>query len=246
MTSQTLTDHFLSLAVQEIGFKTPALAQGYIDRFLDGVDLADKNILDIGCGTGLMSIYSACRGAAQVIGLEPEEAGSSSSSAAVFNKMAAALKLANIVCYPQTLQEFAPNGLSFDLILSHSSINHLDEKACVGLRTSRAAREKYLSIFTKLSGITKNGGKIVILDCSPYNFFDTLGMKNPLSSTIEWHKHQTPDLWIELLKQCGYTNPRVDWLVPAKLKSFEKILANRYGAFFTRSAFKLVMEKKSG
>ena len=49
----------------------------FYERFFDGVDLADKEILDIGGGVGLASTYAIVKGASKAVLLEPESDGSS-------------------------------------------------------------------------------------------------------------------------------------------------------------------------
>ena len=123
-------------------------------------------------------------------------------------------------------------------------VNHLDEEACIRLRKDPVAREHYLTIFHKLAAIMKPGGRIIMTDCSPLNFFPTLGLRNPMLPTIEWHKHQSPRVWIPLLSQCGFCDPSVRWVVPRPLVPFGPLVSNEFVTFFLGSKFRLTMTRK--
>jgi len=244
MENKDLINRFFELAVTEWGYYTAEKVQFRISNFLGDVYLDGKAALDIGCGTGLMSIYAACKGAAAVIGLEPEEAGTTSGYLKEFNKMVTTLGLTTATGLSQTLQEFDPQGQLFDLVLMDSSINHLEEEACIHLQNSPEARNRYLEIFNKISSLMKSGGIVIIRDCSRYNFFAALGIKNPLCPVIEWHKHQSPKFWADLMGQCGFTNPKIEWpLLTPKLQAVRKIVCTQIGAYFLRSSFRLVIQK---
>ena len=214
-----------------------------LSDFYKGIDLQDKTVLDIGCGVGLFSIYARCNGAKSVVGLEPVAQGSTSGVLNKFRKSIALLQLHNIKVLPCTIQNYN-TPKNFDVIVLYDSISHLDESACVYLHTGNSNAQKvYGKIFAKIYSMLRTRGEVVIADASSRNFYADLGSKNPFDRSIEWHKHQTPELWIRLLRQCGFVNPQVSWLTPKQLRVFDKVVNNKLVSYFLVSHFRLIMEK---
>ena len=145
---------------------------------------------------------------------------------------------------PVTFQAFDPTGKQFDTILLHNSINHLDETACINLLNDEASQAIYMDIFSKLSSLASSGAKLIVCDCSRYNLFALLRIRNPFAPTIEWHKHQAPEIWVDLLSQVGFVNPKVRWTAFNTLRSPGRILlGNKLLSYFLRSDFRFTMEK---
>lgn len=218
----------------------------YFAQVFRDVDLNGKSMLDIGGGAGIMSLYAACRGASHVVCLEPSSAGSSGESAQTFRQLAHALSLDQVVqLLPITLQEFGAAERIFDIVLLHNSINHLDESACMRLQRSDKSKAVYDSFFQIISEKTAPGGTLIIADCSSRNLFHDLGLKNPFARTIEWHKHQPPDVWVEMLKKHGFVLKNLRWTSFDVLGDFGRILlGNRYASYFLRSHFCLTLIKE--
>ena len=145
---------------------------------------------------------------------------------------------------PVTFQAFDSAEKQFDIILLHNSINHLDETACINLLNDEASKAIYMDIFSKLSSLASSGAKLIVCDCSRYNFFALLKVRNPFAPTIEWHKHQAPKVWVNLLGQVGFVNPRIRWTAFNTLRSPGRILlGNRLLSYFLRSDFRFTMKK---
>jgi SAM-dependent methyltransferase len=218
--------------------------QFYLDYLFKGIRFQDTRMLDIGGGMGVFSFYAACMGAREVVCLEPESEGSSSGMASTFTQLRDALKLRDRVrLLPSPLLDFSDRD-GFDIILLHNSINHLDEPACITLQKNPEARKSYSFIFQHLSSLSKPGGRLVIADCSRYNLFPLLGLKNPFVPQIEWHKHQPPKRWAELLRGAGFNDAKVDWTSFNHLRGVGRaLLGNALGAFFCQSHFRLMMQK---
>jgi len=202
----------------------------------------DKSVLDIGGGSGLISFYAAIQGAREVVCIDPGLAGSSIGIKRQFELLSQELCLETVSFYSNRFQDFNFKDKKFDLILMHNSINHLDENACVKLNFDLKSEMKYHLIFDKISSIMCEGAKLIIVDCSRKNFFNLLGLKNPFSPEIEWYKHQTPHLWIQLLSSHAFTNPQIRWM------SFSGIhhgllLNNYYVSYLLNSHFIIIMNK---
>jgi len=216
----------------------------YLSWLFRNVDIQGSTVLDVGSGSGLFSYFAAWMGAAAVVSLEPEAAGSTSNVIRDYPRVISSLGLNNIELLAIPIQEYDPHGDQFDIVLLHDSINHLEESACIQLRRSRGARIKYERIFDRLQVMTRSGGTLIIVDCSPYNLFSSVRLKNPFSPTIEWHKHQPPGVWVKMLRSHGFIRPSVHWIGFGRLGRIgEVFMDNPVMAFLTTSRFRLEMKR---
>jgi SAM-dependent methyltransferase len=214
-------------------------------RYLfEGVPLRGKTLLELGCGDGWLALYAASCGAARVVGLEPNGAGSTPGETSGFEQRAAALELDNVELVRTTLQEFPAEGATWDVILSRASINHLDEEAASRLHLDEAARSVYRDLFDKIAALCRVGGSLIVADCARGNIFPRLGLRNPLAPSIEWHKHQHPKLWAALLGGSGFGEARIRWMALNSLRTPGRVvLGNRVGSYFLASSFTLTMTR---
>lgn len=235
---------YLDIAIKEKLYSTKDRLQFHTDAIFKGIDFGDKTVLDIGGGTGLYSFYAAARGARKVVCLEPEADGSSAGAIEKIHRLKKLLGRDNVEFKPMTLQAFRPEGETFDLVLLHSSINHLDETACINLLREPKYKAVYRELFSKIFSLSNAGAKLIICDCSRYNFLALLGIRNPFSPTIEWHKHQAPEVWADLLAGVGFVSPGISWSSFNRLGGWGRVLfANKFAAYFLKSSFCLRMEK---
>ena len=235
---------FLSTVVREGLFSNKGNLKFHMDMLFRGIDLKNKRVLDIGGGFGLYSFYAACRGARKVVCLEPEAEGSSLGVTDISHKLNGLLKRNNVALKPVTLQAFEPEGKLYDVILLYDSINHLDETACINLQSSSDSEGVYREIFSKIYLLSDKGAKLIICDCSRYNFFASVKIRNPFVPSIEWHKHQAPEIWAKLLFEAGFVNPKIKWTSFNALRNWGRILTgNKLMAYFLKSHFCLTMDK---
>jgi SAM-dependent methyltransferase len=209
------------------------------------IDFKGKNMMEIGCGKGILCLWAALHGASETVGLEPlaEGAYDSSECHRDFESMARELELPQAKISPLTVQQYTGVENHFDIVLSVASINHLDEKACVHLQDSPDAVRTYEDIFRGIARMMKPGGKLIIVDAARHNVFGDLGIRNPLTPNIEWFKHQQPEYWVELLDKSGFGNPDISWtsgrlLRYAGLRTVPKSLA-----YFGQSVFRLELTR---
>lgn len=244
MNRQQLLDTYYATVVQRGGF-TPAGGRYYMEHLFAGVDFEGKRMLDIGGGRGVFSYYAACMGAADVVCLEPQDAGSTDDMNRVFRETGEQLVgLDNVRLVMDTIQNYDPGDERFDIILSHASINHLDENACIQLHKQESARDVYRDVFRRIAGMCNPGAKLIAVDLSRLNFFALLGVTNPFAPVIEWHKHQPPSLWAQLLAECGFENPRITWgNRRRKNAALRALLNNAVAEYFLTSHFCLRMDK---
>jgi hypothetical protein len=243
-TMEQRVEDFFAMGAREGLWSSTRACRFYIRHLFDGVTLAGKAVLDIGGGKGQYSLYAACAGAVRAVCLEPESAGSSAGMQDAFRTIAAKLDAERASMLPITFQHYQPGPDKYDVILLHNSINHLDEEACIGLHQDARARDTYAAMFRRMHGMMNDSGWLIMADCTRHNFFNCLGLKSPLMPTIEWHKHQPPQLWARLLEETGFGEPRVTWTSINRMGELGRLfLGNRYAAFFLLSHFRLAVRK---
>lgn len=221
-----------------------------IKFLLNGFDIHNKRVLDVGCGRGTLAICLAFLGSIHVVGIDPEGAGSSTGVKHMMPERIKRLGLKNCEFLPVTLGEHPfPDG-SFDLILSYNSINHLHEVTS-DLRQDATAYKVYHKIFRELFRITAPGGMVIISDCSRINLFSGLkkyGISHPIPGMrmIEWEKHQIPSVWKQLLREAGFSLVSQNWYVPAPFRHIRWLIDNPIFSFCTFSHFTLRAQRLSG
>lgn len=215
--------------------------------FLYGqIDFQDKAVLDIGGGSGIHSFYAACCGAREVVCLEPEASGSSRGVVGQFQELGVILECEHVKIEPISVQEFECGSKTFEIIILHDSINHLNEEACVSLLHDAGARSAYREAVAKIFRLSTEAARLVICDCSRYNFFTLLGIRNPFDPGIEWHKRQAPETWVNMLGDAGFVDPKITWSSPNRLRWWGRaLLGNKCMAYFFTSHFRLVMDRRS-
>jgi SAM-dependent methyltransferase len=244
---QTSVNDFFDLMVRRKMYSSKSNLQFYLNTLFDNVKLEQREVLDVGGGSGLLSFYAAVKGAKKAVCLEPENAGSTSGMIKGFYDLRKDFPASlPVELAPHTLQEYLPQAGAdmYDVVIMHNSINHLDEEAGIHLLNSDASYKTYLSIFENVFRIMKKDGVLIITDCSCNNFFNDIGVKNIFTPTIEWHKHQKPGTWITLFKAAGFRDPKTKWLSPNRLgKSGVFIMGNYLMSYLTRSYFKVTIIK---
>lgn len=214
-------------------------------KLFAGVDLEDRTLLDVGCGAGHVGFWAAAHGARRVVGLEPEVEGSSAGVQESFRRIARAVGVEDSVeLVTARLQDCNLANERFDVVLLAASINHLDEEACMRLHEDEQARAAYRKYLRLLANVAAPGAVLIVTDCDRRNLFARLRVRNPLAPTIEWEKHQPPDLWARLLSDVGFEDPTVSWMTLNTLRGpGQAILGNRACAYLTTSVFRLAMRR---
>ena len=244
MNKNQQVDQSFTIVCREGLYSSPGNLRYYANYLFQDMPLVGKTMLDIGGGAGLFSFYAGCCGASRVVCLEPEATGSSPGMASQSQKLLTLLGLKQVYIYPIRFQDFDPGDETFDIILLHQSINHLDEAACSALHYEPQAVETYNGILKRLNAIASPGAKLLIADCSRHNFFALCHLRNPFGPMIEWHKHQSPYRWARLLSDVGFRNPKIRWTSFNSLRFLGRLLfGNKVAAYFLQSSFCLTMEK---
>jgi SAM-dependent methyltransferase len=248
MSDPAKLEEYFSIIAREKMHPSAGRLRFYLQDLFADVDLRNSRVLDIGGGSGLFSFYAACMGAEKVVCLEPESEGSSSGMSARFRRVCEELGVGEkATLRPVTIQSFHPGDSRFDVVLLHNSINHLDEPACIHLLEDEKNREIYRRIFARIASLSAAGANLIVCDCSRYNLFARLGIRNPLAPSIEWHKHQAPEVWASLLRDAGFRDPKITWIPLNLMGSLGRFLTNNpCASYCLNSRFCLRMKKTKG
>lgn len=214
-----------------------------INFIFSNICFKNNNVLDIGGGIGLLSFYASVKGANKVINLEPQMKGASENTTNYFNEINDIINTTNVYFVNQTFQDFN-TAERFDVIILHNSINHLNEDACINLEKKEKAKNIYKNFINKIYKITTDNAQIIICDCSNRNFFNDIGLKNPIDKNIEWEKHQNPNIWLKLFEEEGFEKVRLKYSSFNRLgKSGNILLGNKFFSYFLTSHFCLHVRK---
>lgn len=222
----------------------------YFDLHFGAFDIRNRAILEIGAGNGYLSALCLMRGASKVIALEPESEGSIKG---VNHDFATLLKHVKIDGAMEYLTIDLDNFLAtrpkqtFDYILMCNVINHIYENAVTKLHLSESEKERnlYIKTFEKLYGLLNYNGTLLVSDSGRYNLWNSMGMRFPACPTIDWNKHQDPDVWNILISKARFTSLTIDWLPLYKLRHLRAIVSRKIVAQCLNSYF-LITAKKFG
>ena len=140
-----------------------------------GVDFKGKTLLDVGGGRGVYSCITSTLGATKATIVEPIAEGSNDKMMREFEKIKSLLpeNTAKISLVNNTFQEF-DSAETYDIVLFHNSINHLNEPACEKLPKDEEAQQIYQNIFKKLVSLTHANSYVILSDASRANIFNDL------------------------------------------------------------------------
>lgn len=244
-TDKRKIDNFLQCAIDNGAHSNTRNLRQHLKYMFSDIPLKNKRVLDVGGGSGLLTLWAAVQGA-DALCLEPGAEGSTSGvlekhesiKSCIGSEVSASISAI-------TLQSFlGKSDSSYDVIIMGNSINHVDEEGCIRLAYDDAARSQYLELLSQLYEALTPGGYFVVTDCSRSNFFNDLGLKSPLMPSIEWDKHQSPYFWDKLFQVVGFKPASIQWSSPNTFGTLGRILfGNRLLNYFTLSHFRMVCRK---
>jgi len=189
--------------------RSPGNFKFYLSYLFNSVSFAGTSVLDIGGGSGYLGFYAACRGAREVVCLEPEAGGTNLQMNRTFSRLQSELPNANVERFPCTIQDYRAEK-SFDLVLMHNSINHVIG-GCPTLREDPLLQHDAQQTFVKIFDLCERDAKFLIVDNSRHHAFQLLGMKNPLMPHVGWRHHETPEFWMGMLEEVGFKKESLCW-----------------------------------
>ncbi|HEY8572876.1 class I SAM-dependent methyltransferase [Phenylobacterium sp.] len=202
----------IARAAAHVGFKTADRYRKRCEFLFRGVPLEGAIVLDVGCGKGAFPIWAGLHGAKRALGIEPETDGSTAGTFRQFREAIATLGLANVVeAQRKYLSELTPDDGPFTAVILSQVINHLDEAATIDLHKNPESMSRYVATLTHLRSLMAEGADLVVTDCDSRNFWNDIGLRNPLMPTIEWEKHQPPYIWAEAFSRSGFRLAQTTW-----------------------------------
>lgn len=209
-------------------------------HYFDGVALEGRRVLEIGSGTGTLSLYMALTGAS-VVSMEPEMWGSTPGAASLQAGRAKRLGVAlEFLDADFNAWDFA--GRQFDVIVLEACINHLHESEHSAL-AHPPTFDAYRGIAQRMLALLAPGGVVVASDASRHAFFTmakNYGIRRPWNWTqtsINWRVHQNGRTWAQIFKSAGFSSTQVDYPVPLRLSAFKPIVNTSLANFFLQGRF---------
>jgi len=199
--------------------------------------LKGARVLDVGCGKGTTTFYAALCGAREIVGLDPEAAGSTHGVTDTFSKIKQQLELVQCIHKPIDFLDYSAET-PFDLVLLYNSINHICEVTS-DIRRDPVARSSQSQVIAQIARVLKVNGCVIFCDASRRNLFSDLGLPSPLSRRINRKTHQTPGAWRRLLVEHGFGDFSQNWYVPYIIPWAGPLLDNRISNYLTFSLFVL-------
>jgi SAM-dependent methyltransferase len=241
MPSLPLSATYVSMMAREGHHNPPAFAH-WLDQVFRGVNWKGKRVLEIGSGRGLIAIYMGMQGAARVVSMEPEMVGSTSGVIKEQRERLAALGLTNVEVLAADFNTWDAKDEQFDVIVSRASINHLyhSEKHA---GSDPQTYDKYVEVARRIHRMLAPGGQFIATDSCRYGFFNAvrhLGINRPWTrkrSGVDWRHHQNPPTWKRIFKQAGFSQTRVDYPVPYRLRAAAPLVNTALANFFLTGNF---------
>ncbi|MDN5855946.1 MAG: class I SAM-dependent methyltransferase, partial [Actinomycetia bacterium] len=197
---------------RRLGYRSSQRYRTRAEFVFDGISLDGARVLDVGCGPGAFTLWSALMGADYVLGIEPETDGATSGTRAELDRTVKEFELdERVETRPSLLHELTAADGQFDVVVTYNVVNHLDEDAVQRLPGDPEAEKRYRAIFSHIARLMKPGGTLVIGDCARSNAWGDRGKSSPFASMIEWDKHLDPDNWTSMLVQSGFEFMDLRW-----------------------------------
>ncbi|WP_167768513.1 methyltransferase domain-containing protein [Haloarcula amylovorans] len=212
----------------------------YFEYLFQGITLRDKDVLEIGAGSGAISELLVKHGASKVVALEPEAAGSDYKGVSFRRLKNRANKYENINALNQAFQDFVIKD-QFDLVVLHNSINHLNENLVTRIHNDKVAWDRYQNLIDKIFEVTAQQGKVVVCDSARSTFWTPFDI-SPVSN-IEWEKHQNPDLWVSIFRESGFEYIQKDWTPVFGNPIIQLVTGTYLGAFLRAGHFRLLFQR---
>lgn len=211
------------------------------DTFRD-TSWVGKDVLEIGCGRGDVSIFMALNGARSVMAIEPTSTGGSRAAAELLRRRLDLLKLRNLTFAPVTVEELDYPERSFDLVFGIQVVEHLYETRELVVKGS-PAYVNYVKAFRHVHRLLRPGGSFVLTDVSRSSLWTLVrriwGRRfvSPLAPTVYWEIHQYPRTWRRVAEDAGFGAVAVHWRVPYQLRSLPWVADNRVFQYFTFASY---------
>lgn len=235
-------DFYQRLSQLAITHHRPNVIRHYLNEVLfRDISFEGKRVLDVGGGRGLCSYFAVFKGASSAHNVEPLLSGSEARSSSAFESAKSSLGTAGAILVNQSIQEHLDACGTYDVVILHDSINHLDEVSYARLHRDSAAFIEYVALFKRIAKHHSGGGTMVVTDCARRNLFGDVGLRSPFAPSINWRLHQDPRLVEKVLRAAGYVDVHWKWTPLKRAGLVGRLLAKlgRIPSYFLQSHFVL-------
>lgn len=187
-----------------------------------GLEVRGKRMLEIGCGSGALSLYLASVldvGHLDAID-EAEGEGNPVSILETLETTVHTLGLKNITVMKKDIMQFHPSE-PYDIVVSNNAMHHVCEHGL--LKWDIRARKKYVEIFKHLKGLLKPEGVLLLREYSRYTIWQFLPGRY---DEVEWSLHPSKGEWLRVLRQAGYRNISHRYACPYALRLGAALVRN--------------------
>lgn len=207
---------------------------------LNGIPLAGKRILEIGCSRGAFSIYMALSGKAEKV-IALDEAKGFGADARYFYQLEEIIRkhaINNLETRKADITKTTFLEKNLDLIVANFSIHHVIRSSGYIFKDEKA-KEDILSVFKFLRHYLRDGGQIALREMSRINFWRFMPYRWKMNH-IDWALHPTLKEWLWVLSTSGFKDVSYTFLTPYFLSKWpSKLIRNRFSNFFFSSTFYL-------
>ncbi len=200
-------------------------------RMFGDLQLEDKDILDVGCGHGFLSLYLACiHGSSRITALDEAEGdGSCTDVLNVLEQNVQTIGLDNVSIVKADFNTWKPEN-TFDVIVAKNAIHHFPWEETITKDTNAfifknpKIHDNFITVFTRIRSLLKPGGYLVFGDVSRANVYRLLPHYIAKKfRTVNWKTKPSKKEWLYLMESTGFENVGYVCDVPYKLRSLARI-----------------------
>ncbi|MEW6556087.1 MAG: class I SAM-dependent methyltransferase [Elusimicrobiota bacterium] len=231
--------HLLSRNVQKIIYSLD----------LEDIDFTGKNVLDIGCGAGLYSIYLALiKNASKIVAVDEYLGhGNVASNKELFLDVVNNYGLKEKISIVQgDIFNLTFQDNSFDVVMLNDVMHHL-YITNEDISELTQIPDSVFNLIKKYGLWLKPNGIVIIHEVKRRNILEILP-RYFNRANIDFTTKQNPDGWTNLFEHAGFCLQDVKYYVSYKLKLYTpflyKLLSAGFLSYFLRGRYRLIFGKR--